>query len=344
MKGTTIGVSTNSDGSYTLSIPATASTLTFSSIGFLPVERAIGTAATVDVGLVADSKQLGEVIVSGLASNVKRSNLANNVASISAKELVGNTRAATVDQAMYGKLSGAVITQNSGAPGGGLSVQLRGPSSISSSTEPLYIIDGVYANNASYDSGRGSNAFTAAGANRQDGATNRMSDINPDDIESIEVLKGSSAAAIYGTRANNGVIIITTKRGKSGRTQVGFRQDVGVTSILRRLGQEDWSEDKIRNFGRLRGTGTVAGEIARLNAAQAAGQIYDYEDEIFGNVGFLSNTNLNVSGGGEKVRFYISGSNADEGSIVKNLGFRRSSVRANLKCGRYQKPGNWNSN
>lgn len=330
VKGTTVGVSTNSDGTYTISAPSTATTLTFSSIGFLPIERAIGDASTIDIGLASDSKQLGEVVVSGLASNVKRSNLANNVASISAQELVGNTRAATVDQAMYGKLSGAVITQNSGAPGGGLSVQLRGPSSISNSTEPLYIIDGVYANNSSYDSGRGSNAFTAAGGSRQDGATNRMSDINPDDIESIEVLKGSSAAAIYGTRANNGVIIITTKRGKSGRTQVGFRQDVGVTSILRRLGQEDWTENKIRNFGRLRGTGTVAGEIARLNAAQAAGQIYDYEDEIFGNVGFLSNTNLNVSGGSDKIRYYVSGSNADEGSIVKNLGFRRSSIRANL--------------
>ncbi|OGX82373.1 SusC/RagA family TonB-linked outer membrane protein [Hymenobacter glacialis] len=329
-KGTKVGTATNSDGQFTLSVPAATTTLQFSSIGYKTTERDITSTATVDVALAVEVRSLDEVVVTGLGTSVARSNSANNVASISAAELVGNTRPATVDAAMYGKLSGAVITQNSGAPGGGLSVQLRGPSSISNSTEPLYIIDGVYANNSSYDSGRGASAFTAAGGSRQDGATNRMSDINPDDIETIEVLKGSSAAAIYGTRANNGVIIITTKRGKTGRTQVGFRQDVGVTTILRRLGQEDWTADKIRNFGRLRGTGTVAGEIARLNAAQAAGQIYDYEDEIFGNTGFLSNTNLNVSGGSEKVRYYISGSNADEGSIVKNLGFRRSSVRANI--------------
>ena len=170
-----------------------------------------------------------------------------------------------------GKLPGAVISQASGAPGGGISIQLRGPSSIIGSSEPLYVIDGVYANNESYENGRSSNTFTQAGGG-QSGTTNRISDLNPDDIENIEnieVLKGSSAAAIYGTRANAGVIIITTKKGKAGQIRVSVRQDVGVTTRLRTLGKEDWTAAKIASFPRLRGTGDVGKEQAALAKAQA---------------------------------------------------------------------------
>ncbi len=274
--------------------------------------------------------------MTGLATSIKRSNLANSVATIGGRELVGQTRPVTLDAALQGKLAGAVISQTSGAPGGGISVQLRGPSSIIGNSEPLYIIDGVYANNEAYDNGRSSNAFNQAGTiGQQSGTTNRISDLNPDDIENVEVLKGSSAAAIYGARANAGVILITTKKGRAGQTRVSLRQDIGVTTILRKLGYENWTADKIAQVAGtvgLRGSGDVAAEQARLAEAQAAGRIYNYEDELFGNVGVLSNTNVNVSGGGERLRFFASAGRADEGAIQKKLGFVRNTARLNLSA------------
>ena len=328
VKGTKIGTATNAEGQFTLSVPASTTTLQFSSVGFKSTDRDVTSASTVDVIMAVEARNLDEVIVTGLGTSIARSNAANNVASISADELVGRTRPSTVDGAMYGKLSGAVITQNSGAPGGGISVQLRGPSSINGSSEPLYIIDGVYANNNSYDSGRGAAAFSNAGGGRQDGATNRLSDINPDDIENIEVLKGSSAAAIYGQRANAGVIIITTKKGRAGQTKISVRQDFGVTSILRKFGYSDFTPEKLDVYY---GPGQDADDQkVLLAAANASGKIFDYEKELYGNKGFLSTTSANISGGGERIRFFVSGSRTDEAGIQKKTGFQRNSVRANV--------------
>lgn len=331
--GTTTGTSTNADGTFTVGgVPATATRVQFSFVGYRTVEQDI-TSAPISVMLTSETRALDEVVVTGLATTIKRSNLANSVATVSAQELVGQTRPVTLDAALQGKLSGAVITQTSGTPGGGISVQLRGPSSIIGSSEPLYVIDGVYANNETYENGRSSNAFNQANEalGRQSGTTNRISDINPDDIENIEVLKGSSVAAIYGACANAGVII-TTKRGRAGQTRMSLRQDLGATSILRRLGHEDWTAGKIAAFPRLGGSGDVATEQARLAAAQAAGHVYDYEDELFGHVGGLSNTNVSVSDGAERLRYFASAGRADEGAIQKGLGFVRNTARLNLSA------------
>jgi TonB-linked SusC/RagA family outer membrane protein len=331
VKGTTVGASTNADGSYTLSVPATATTLSFSFIGYGTVDKPIGDASTVDVRLTATASSLDEVVISGLASTVKRTNLANSVATISAEELTGSTRPVTVDAALNGKLAGANISQNSGAPGGGLSVQLRGISTITGSSQPLYIIDGVYVNNEQIGNGAGSATFTGAsagtGRTTQDQTVNRLADLNPNDIESIEVLKGPSAAAIYGTRGNAGVIIIRTKRGKAGRPRVTLTQDVGIARAQNLLGKEDWTEAKIRSV--FSGQ-TAEDEVALWRQQTAAGNIYDYEEEIFGNTGVLTNTALGVSGGGEKTKFYISGSTNNESGIVKRTGFQRNSIRANV--------------
>ena len=332
--GTAVGASTNADGNFTLAgVPAAATALQFSFVGYRTLTQAL-TGAPLAVTLAPETRALDEVVVTGLATSIKRSNLANSVATVSAQELVGQTRPVTLDAALQGKVAGAVITQTSGAPGGGFSVQLRGPSSIIGGSEPLYVIDGVYANNETYDNGRSSNAFTQANAalGQQSGTTNRISDINPDDIASIEVLKGSSAAAIYGARANAGVILITTKKGKAGRTRVSLRQDAGVTSILRRLGHEDWTAAKIATFPRLGGSGNVATEQGLLATAQAAGHVYDYENELFGHVGGLSNTNVSLSGGAERLRYFASAGRADEGAIQKGLGFVRNTARLNLNA------------
>ena len=336
-KGTTTGTSTDVDGNFKLEAPATATRLTFSFVGYAAQERELAGATTIDVALVVDARQLDEVVVNGLASSVKRSNLANSIATISAKELTGSTRQVTVDAAMSGKIAGANITSNSGAPGGGVSVQLRGISTIAGASQPLYVIDGVYANNEQVGNGAGSASFSGAsgGTTRttQDGGINRLSDLNPNDIESIEVLKGPSAAAIYGTRANAGVILIRTKRGAAGETRVSFNQDLGYAVASRLIGVEGWTDKKIDYFYKddpANNTFRATDEKKALAAATAAGKIYDYEKEVYGNRGFLRNSAVTVSGGTDRTRFYVSASTAKEDGIVKKTDFERSSVRANL--------------
>lgn len=331
VKGTTVGASTNTDGSYSLSVPASATTLTFSFIGYGSVDRAIKDASTINVSLGASARNLDEVVVTGLATTVKRSNLANAISTVSAKDLVGSTRPVTVDAALSGKVVGANIAQTSGAPGGGVSIQLRGITTISGSSQPLYIIDGVYAVSEEVGNGAGAAAFTGAsagtGRTSQDNGTNRLSDLNPNDIESIEILKGPSAAAIYGTRANAGVIIIKTKRGVAGETRVSVSQDLGFAKARNLLGKEDWTNEKIDKFY---SGASAAEQKALLAAANASGKIYDYEKEVFGNTAFLRNTTASVSGGTERTKFYVSGSTTKEEGIVKNTDYKRSSIRANV--------------
>jgi TonB-linked SusC/RagA family outer membrane protein len=326
-KGTTTGTSTNSDGVYSISVPASATRLTFSFIGYVAQERSIDNASTVDVALATDVKQLDEVVVNGLASTVKRSNLANAVTTVSAAELYGSTRPVTVDAALNGKVVGANINATSGAPGGGVSVQLRGISTITGNVQPLYVIDGVYAVSQEIGNGAGSSSFTGAsstaGRTSQDAGTNRISDLNPADIESIEILKGPSAAAIYGQRANAGVIIIKTKRGVAGQTKVNFSQDLGFQKIRHYIGHSDFDLAKV---DAVYGAGSNMEKI--FNAAN--GQTYDYEKEVFGNTGFMRNTNVSISGGNDRTKFYAAGSNTKETGIVKNTDYQRSSIRLNL--------------
>ncbi|MGV3558082.1 SusC/RagA family TonB-linked outer membrane protein [Larkinella arboricola] len=338
-KGSSKGSVSDADGNYTLAAPAGTKTLVFSYIGFLTQEAPVPASSnTVNIAMTEAAQSLDEVIVSGLATSVKRSNAANAVARITADELVGKTRPVTLDAAMSGKIVGANIVQNSGAPGGGISVKLRGISSINGSSEPLYVVDGVFVNNSQFATGAGSGSFSGAGTN-QDQAPNRISDINPADIESMEILKGPSAAAIYGTRANAGVIIITTKKGKAGKTKVSFGQDIGFSSAIRLLGSEGWSLDPIgpegqNKFDYVFGNGTPGSgsktEIELWQKATAEGKIYDYEKYIYGNTGHISNTRLSVSGGNDKTKFYFAAGLNDETGIQKGTGFQRKSIRLNV--------------
>lgn len=314
---------TDNDGKFSISAPAN-STFVIRFIGFLDQEVK-STSSVLNVLLVENSSSLNEVVVTGLASSIKRSNLANAVSSISAKDLMGSTTPQTVDKALYGKLSGANIRANGGAPGGGLSVQLRGISSLQGASQPLYIIDGVYLNNNSLRNGK-SNAIGIASPT-QDDSQNRLADINPDDIENIEVLKGSSASAIYGTRANAGVIIITTKKGKAGKSRVSFSQDVGIAKVQRYIGSADWDEAKIKLFFP---AARQAEELAKYNDAKSSGNIYDLEKILYGETPLITNSRLNISGGNERTTFYVSGNISSEGGIIKNTDFKRKSLRINL--------------
>ncbi|WP_205501895.1 SusC/RagA family TonB-linked outer membrane protein [Rufibacter psychrotolerans] len=332
-KGTSNGASTDGSGRYTISVPGNA-TLVFTYIGMATQEVPVGNRTTINLAMRSGgAQQLEEVVVTGLASSIKRSNLANAVATVSAEELVGRTRPQTVDAALQGKVAGAVISQNSGAPGGGISMQLRGVSTLTGASQPLIIIDGVYANNEQLGNGSGSPAFTGASSTThrttQDQTVNRLSDISPADIETIEILKGSSAAAIYGARANAGVVIITTKRGRQGRTTVNLAQDVGFVTATHLPGTSNWDEARLQAiYGS--NPARLAEETALWQAATASGNLHDYEKEVFGNTGTVYNTRLSVSGGNEKTKFYLAAARNDETGIVKRTGFERNSIRANI--------------
>ncbi len=322
-QGTTNGTTTDIDGNYSIDVSSLPATLEYSSLGYSTIEQQVTSAGAVDVTLSESAQALEEVVITGLGTSIKRENAANAVASVSAEELVGTTGQSTVDGALYGKVTGVNITSSSGAPGGGFALRLRGISSINGNNQPLIIVDGVYINNVEIPSG----LRFASGANRpnEENGANRLADLDPNDIEDIEILKGSSAAAIYGQRGNAGVIIITTKRGKRGKTQINFAQDVGVQKISNRLGIRPWTAQSVEDtFG--------PEERARYEATiRANGELYDFEDIIYGETGFITETRLSATGGNEKTKFYVGGGFRDEEGIIKNTGFDRLSLRANIE-------------
>jgi outer membrane receptor protein involved in Fe transport len=193
--GNTGGTITDFDGNYEIRVPSDAS-LQFSYVGYRTQVIAVNNQTAINVQLVEDVAKLDEVVVTGLATNVKRSNLANAVATLSAKELTGVTPPQTLQNGLSGKIPGANLVANSGAPGGGISMKLRGVTTVLGSSQPLFVVDGVIMDNSSTSGGLNAVTAAAAGGNAstQDNASNRIADLNPDDIESIEVLKGASAA------------------------------------------------------------------------------------------------------------------------------------------------------
>jgi len=207
---------TDAEGRFSVTVPENTQVI-ISSIGFTTQTISINTSASpLQVTLNEDVARLDEVVVTGLATSVKRRNLANAVATISSKELSGVAPAQTFDAALNGKIQGAYINANTGAPGGGISIKLRGVTSVYGNTQPLYVVDGVFVDNTATSAGI--NAITGstpggAPTSAQDNPSSRIADIRAEDIENIEILKGASAAAIYGSKAAAGVILITTKKG-----------------------------------------------------------------------------------------------------------------------------------
>jgi len=321
VEGTTTGTITDIDGSYTITVPE-GGMLEYSYVGYTTSVMSVEDARANSVIILNDDiNQLDEVVISGLATTVKRKNLANSVAKIDASELAEIAPASTVESALYGKFKGAEIKASSGAPGGGLSFKLRGVTSINGSSQPLVIIDGVFMDNSSIPAGLNLVSAAAGGGStsNQDNPSNRLSDLDPADIESIEILKGASAAAIYGSRAAGGVVIINTKRGTPGETVVRVSQSVGVTTQLNKLGIRDWNEERVLNSAF-----ADAIDDFRTNG------ITNYEDLLYGNKGLLYNTRFSLTGGSEQTQFYFGASYKDEEGIVRNTGYEKTSVRLNL--------------
>ena len=324
VRGTALATTTGASGQFTLgSVPQTGVTITIRRIGSNPAEVAVGPSQTnVQVSLTRDPLRLSDVVVTGQATGVERRNLANAVATVSGED-VSRVASQTVEQALQGKVVGASIQSNSGAPGGGMQMQLRGVTSINGASEPLYVVDGVVVSNVAIPSNQNEVTKATQGSNQsltQDNQVNRIADINPNDIENIEVLKGASASAIYGSRASNGVVIITTRRGRSGERQVHTTQRIGFSKISKTLGS--------RTFTSLPEAVAVWGPSAS-NFFQP-GVVYNHEKELAGRTPPSSESVVDVSGGDADTRYYASGLWQNDGGIIRNTGYEKRSVRANL--------------
>jgi TonB-dependent starch-binding outer membrane protein SusC len=325
ISGTRRGVQTDAGGRFSISVPAGDASVTVSRIGFTSRTVAVPAGvSTVAVRLATDILNLEAVVVTGQATAVRRGNLANAVSVVNASRLQA-APAQTIESALQGKVAGANISANSGAPGGGMQIALRGVSTISGNPDPLFIIDGVFMSNAAIPSGQNAVSQASRGVNSsgQDQMVNRIADLNPNDIENIEILKGASASAIYGSRAANGVVIITTKRGRAGAPRFNVTQRMGYSERSNSLGARVWTRDAAVDH-----YGSSVEQYFNADGTQKA--IYNNEDAVFGRRGPLRQTQLSLSGGTENTRYYISGTLGDEAGIALNTGYEKQSMQLNL--------------
>ncbi len=310
IRKTTSGSFTDADGDYSLSVNLKQGNYiaSFSGVGYKSNTKSFSVTAnltyTLDAVLSTDLLGLDEVVVTGTTVATSKRRLGNAISTVSAKD-IQNSGAASIDGALQGKVVGAQINQNSGNPAGGISVTLRGVSTITGSSEPLYLLDGVILNNAN------NKLFDIGG-----GSQNRLVDINPNDIDHIEVIKGASAAAIYGSRASNGVVQIFTKRGKEGKPTIAFSTSIRTSSLRKKL---PFNEVPFAFNDRASLTDKSTFPVTR----------YDYQDKIFQKAMGTENS-LSLSGGSAGTKYYLSLSNFYNESIIKNSDFNRNGIKLNI--------------
>ena len=334
--GTSTGTYTNEQGTFALTVPNGAVTLRVRRIGFqLRTVLVQPSQSTVEVALKRDVLQLEGVTVTSQASVVERKNAATAVSQVQAEDLT-RVPAVQVDQALQGKVVGANINLNSGLPGGGAQIQIRGATSLFGNGEPLFVIDGVLMSNAAISTGR--NAITQAApglsgtTSAQDAPVNRLADLNPDDIESLEVLKGAAASALYGSRATNGVVIITTKRGRAGAARWRVTQRLGTSDLLNTVGSRVFPDTAAAIAAGDAVNGTAGAASVRQAIAANNGRVpfFDYQSQLYGRNPLQYETTVSVDGGTENSRYRVALTNADNPGIAVNTGARRQSARFNF--------------
>jgi TonB-linked SusC/RagA family outer membrane protein len=333
--GTSVGSYTDDQGRFSLIAPDGPATLRVRRIGF--VQKTIPVTAgdnELNVSLARDVLQLETQVITGAATTVSSLNAANDVAVVRSEKL-NKVPTPTIDQALQGKVAGAVITQNSGAPGGGTQIQLRGTSTVLGAYSPLYVVDGVIVSNSSFTNGL--NVVTAAGsgtasnfAGSQDQIVNRIADLNPNDVESIQILKGPSAASIYGSKGTNGVVLITTKQGRAGETRIDFTQRFGTYRLANKLGIRCFTsaQDYVDFNG---STGVAAIADADLYN-QATNKCHDYQEEFYGSPQPLSYQTIASLRGGTSsgTSYFASGLVQHDNGLANNDFYNKQSLRLNL--------------
>ncbi|TXF87938.1 TonB-dependent receptor [Neolewinella aurantiaca] len=314
VKGTTSGGITDYDGNYVITAE-TGDILVFSYLSYETVEYKLSNQGVLNVQMEPDAKQLDEVVVVGYGTT-KRSDVTGSLSSISSESL-REVPVTGLDQAIQGRAAGVQVTQNSGAPGGSVSIRVRGIGSTLTA-EPLYVIDGIPVVN---DNGVSRSSYDGIEGNVQ--SNNTLNTINPNDIESIEILKDASATAIYGARGANGVVLITTKRGKAGRSKVSFESYIGTQKLAKKV-----EVLNLREYAEYY-NGSAFNPIEEFQDLDLLGEGTDWQDEIFRRA-YNRNAQLTLSGGGERTQFAVSGGFTRTEGIVIGSAFNRFSAKINL--------------
>ncbi|MCF2491314.1 TonB-dependent receptor [Dyadobacter sp. CY347] len=302
LKGSTTGTVTDAEGTYTISVPDAGGTLIFSSVGFLSQEVAIGSGSNIDVTLATDSKALTEVVVVGYGSQLKRE-ITGAVQTVSASD-IKDVPVSQVTQKLQGRLAGVQINQTTGKPGQGMSVRVRGQVSVSAGSDPLYVIDGFPI-------------------------TGNIGALNPDEIEDISVLKDAASTSLYGSRAANGVVLITTKRGKPGETNVGFTAYYGIQNVPKKGRVEMLTAQEFAQFKKeLFEDENKAVPEAFQKPEQYANQNNDWYDAVLRNAPIQS-YNLTITSNKDKLKTSVVAGIFNQKGVVVNNDYKRYSLRMN---------------
>jgi TonB-linked SusC/RagA family outer membrane protein len=343
IKGTTIGTVTDADGNYNIVVPSGDAILVFSSIGYATQEIPVNGKSVINVALEVDVKTLSEVVVIGYGTQ-KKAEITGAVATFNTEQ-IQERPLARVDQALVGQMAGVRVKQTSGIPGRGFSIQVRGTGSINANNEPLYVVDGFPLEPSAQNT---SGTFSTG---------NPLDNINPNDIESIQVLKDAAAAAIYGSRASNGVVIIKTKSGQIGKAKIGFNAYTGVSQVVKKLdvmNADQWVDRAIETIN-YQWVHSGAGRTADQTTAQRQAllgvttinpnfmiddrwtqpghpglQYVDWQDLLL-RKGVTQNYEVTASGGTDAVKYFVSGGYLDQQGTAIGLGYKRFSGRANVE-------------
>ncbi|GAO44650.1 SusC/RagA family TonB-linked outer membrane protein [Flavihumibacter petaseus] len=311
VKGTSRAYTTDASGNF--SVPARNNdVLVFSYVGFQQSELIVTSAATYQVRMVQGDNKMSEVVVIGYGS-ARRANLTSAQTSISAKDM-DKTVNTTLEQAIQGRSAGVYVTQNSGQPGGGISVNIRGVSTLNGTTEPLYVIDGIQVQPEIVSFGAQSSSNVLAG-------------LNPGDVDNIQLLQGPSATAIYGTRGTNGVVLITTKRGKNGDTKFNYGFQYGLQAPPKKLEVMNLRQyaQMVKEYHAIAGGDTPQ----EFLDPSILGEGTDWQDELF-DYAAMQKHQLSMSGGNERTTYYLGGEYLKQDGVAIGSGFDRYSVRLNL--------------
>jgi TonB-linked SusC/RagA family outer membrane protein len=323
-------------GQFRIIVPGTDVTLVVRGLGYRRIEvRVPAGQESVNVGMQREALRLTEIVVTGAATTQERRNVGTAVSTVAAEELA-RVPAVSLDNALQGKIVGANINMNSGAPGGGGQIQIRGVTSILGNAEPLFVVDGVIISNAAFSVGQNSvtRASGSTVTSAQDNPVNRLADVNPNDIESVQILKSAAATAIYGSKATNGVVIITTKRGRSGAPRFTVSQRVGTYSPLKLLGSRRFTRTTLGEVDQAYSTPTFTSDLVGQYCAAAgpndACPYFDYQKELFGQRDFSYETSATISGGSEATKYFVSVNDKNDNGTQISTNARRQNLRLNL--------------
>ncbi|GAB2524315.1 TonB-dependent receptor [Spirosoma aerophilum] len=308
VRGTTNGVSTDANGNYTIMVPGSSAVLVFTSIGLVPQEITVGSRTVINVPMKEAVNELSQVVVTGY-NTTQRKDITGSIASVS-PEKFKDIPVASFDQALQGQAAGVQVTQSSGTPGGGLTVRVRGNTSISASNRPLFIVDGVPV----ADGGLSGREFGGQ-------SDNALSLFNPNDIESFQILKDASAKAIYGSRAANGVVLITTKRGKAQKTSFTLDVQRGMTDVVKRPDLLNATELLELQREAVTNANLDPDKLGLIKGV-TDGQNTDWINSVL-RKGIYQQYQLSTQGGNDRTQFYLSGSYRDEQGVQLNNQFTR---------------------